>query len=527
VAPDRGFLGNEEARDAFEAFAAGRNAALVFATDERTKASLDAGLESLLAAGAQRVVVLPFFLSRSDARARRVEALLAGDARPRARIEWGRAYGESYLAVESLAERLRGLEATGGRRLIVVGAGARGVAPGPELLGDFLRLAESAAQGLGFESVRVVVEGERERLRAAMADAAAGGLRPVVVPFHQGSKLDGMMSFTGLVRGAAPGEAEVLEGDVTPDPAVVQWLQREAQRALPVEAKDVGVVALAHGSDYHWNETMREALAPLGRLYKVEPAFSMADPQVIERAVRRLEARGARVIVVLRIFGLEASFKQDVERLIGLDVENGSAAAAGHAGHAMDHGHGGPRRPPARIRCSALITTVGGLEDHPLFASTLLERARALSREPGRETVVLVAHGEGDDARDAHWREMLASLAARMRTEGGSAFRVIRVGTWREDWPDKRTAAAEAVRRYVKEAADRGGRALVIPARTLGQGPERRLLQGLSFELGEGFAPHPLFARWAEEMVRSALGAVGPDRVASAAPEPRAEASAR
>jgi hypothetical protein len=88
---------------------------------------------------------------------------------------------------------------------------------------------------------------------------------------------------------------------------------------------------------------------------------------------------------------------------------------------------------------------------------------------------------------------------------GGDRFRAIRTATWREDWPEKRKPAVEQVRSFVQEAAADGGRALVIPARTLGQGPERRLLEGLAFDLGEGFAPLPMFARWAENEVATAL----------------------
>jgi hypothetical protein len=151
----------------------------------------------------------------------------------------------------------------------------------------------------------------------------------------------------------------------------------------------------------------------------------------------------------------------------------------------------------------------------------LLERARSLSRDPARETVILVAHGEGDDARDAHWRQMLASMAARLASAEGGRFRAVHVATWREDWPEKRGPAVAHVRSLVQEATVAGGRAIVIPARTLGQGPERRLLDGLTFDLGEGFAPHPLFARWAAKEVAAAVteqAAVGAHLGEGAAP---------
>jgi len=503
LAPDRGFLGNEEIRDAFESFAKGRRASLVVVTDERTRGRLDAALETLRDAGAARVVVLPLFLSRSDPRLARAAALMT-DAPSLPALDWARPFGESVFAVEALASRLRRIEDRDRRTLVLVGSGAQDEAQARRLREDWQRIGDAAAAGLGFESVRVVLVPRSADLGAALTEAARGADRPLVVPFHLGSKLDGMMTFDNQVRGEAPAGAEVRAADLTPDASLALWMAREANRATPPAAGEIGVVVLAHGADYQWNETMRQAVAPLAARYLVEPAFSMADPVVIERAVRRLEARGARAIVILRVFGLAASFRAQVEQLIGLDVENGPPAGAAAAQDHGHHGHGQPAA-PVRLLSSALLITVGGVEDHPLFAQTLLERARALSKDPARETLVLVAHGEGDDQRDAHWRKLLASIATRMRASGGDRFRAIRVGTWREDWPDKRRDAVAEVRTFVEEAATRSGRAIVVPARTLGQGPEKSLLEGLAFDLAEGFAPHPLFARWASEQVAAAL----------------------
>lgn len=515
VTPDRGFLGDEEIRDAFEEFAAARRAGLAFVTDERTAESLNAAVQSLVENGARRIVVLPLFLSRSDPRYARAAALLPDGGERKVAVEWARPFGESYFAVEALADRLRAVQEPETARIIVVGAGATDDDSRGRMLEDWERLASLASAGLGFESVRAVVETSPERLASALELAARGAQRAMVVPFHLGAKLDGMMSYTALVRQAAPAGSRLLEGDVTPGASVTTWMAWEANRHTPLRAADVGVVALAHGSDYHWNETMRQAIAPLARRYKVEPAFSMADPVVIERAVRRLEARGARFIVILRVFGLASSFRASVERLIGLDVERGDTPDP-HAAHAMGHGHG-DAHPPARIRSAAVIATVGGLEDDPLFAEALLARAQALSRDPARETVVLVAHGDGDDVQDAHWRQVLKSVAGRMRELGGDRFRAIRTATWREDWPDKRKPAVEEVRAFVQQATANGGRALVIPARTLGRGPEPRLLEGLMFELGEGFAPLPLFARWAESKVAAAVAEEAARRYMAAA----------
>src|SRR5690606_4400239 len=118
------------------------------------------------------------------------------------------------------------------------------------------------------------------------------------------------------------------------------------------------------------------------------------------------------------------------------------------------HGHGAPAAPQPRIRTAALVTTVGGVEDSEHFAAALLDRARSLSNDPARETIVLVAHGDGNDATNARWRGLLASLAKQMKQAGGDAFRAIEVGTWREDWPAEREPEVKAIRALVAAGAE-------------------------------------------------------------------------
>lgn len=526
AAPDRGFQGNEEIRDAVEAFARRHNAALAVVTDERTRGTFAQALDELTRRGARRTVVLPLFLSANDPRLGRVRALIA--ERSDAKIAIARSFGESYLAVEALADRLRALPQPRGRRVIVAGYGADTPEVRTRLETDWQRLAQHAAAGLPFESVRALAwydappaqREERDReMQAALAQAVVGGERVVLVPFHFGKKLDGMMGFSNELGRLAPAGVEVLPEE--PLPAVIgTWMEREANRALPLTSRETGVVILAHGSDYHWNETMRQAVKPLEARYPVEYCFSMADPPLIERAVRRLEARGARAIVIVRVFGLADSFERGIERLFGLDIE-APRATVPHAAHMDDdHGHGHGAGVPPRIRTAALVQSAGGVDDHPLFAQALLDRARALSKNPARETVILTAHGTSDDARNARWLEVLESIAGQMRARGGEKFRTIRVATWREDWPGKREPWIAKVREMVQEATRDGGRAIVIPARTNAQGMERKFLEGLDYALGSGFAPHPLFTRWVEEQVdkgRQALAATPAARAAQAA----------
>ena len=504
VAADRGFQGNEEIRDAFEAFAAGRNAELVFVTDARTKDTLDHALERLFGRGADRALVLPVFISASDPQWVRAKGYLANQS---LQLEWARPFGESYLAVEALAERLRAIRDRAKTRLVVAGFGADGPETRKLLERDWQRITDFAAETLGFSRTDAVVwddgkmpdrEAKRAESRRTLAQSAPSGERTVVVPFHFGRRLDGMMAFEADLRRALPAGAELLAPAPSPESWLATWMTREGNRHATLEPREVGVILLAHGSDYHWNETMREAVRPLEARHPVEYVFSMADQRLIERAVRRLERRGARAAVIVRVFGLVSSFREQIERMIGTDIEGGSAARTDSHG---EHGHAGSAAAP-RIRSTLVMATAGGLEADPLFAAALLDRARALSRDPTRETVILTAHGAGPEDKNEQWLAILDRLCEQIKA-GGVPFRDVRYATWREDWPDKRDPWVAKVRSMVAEAERDGGRALVIPARTNGRGPEQRFLEGLTFDLGEGFAPHPLFLRWVEEQVEA------------------------
>ena len=261
----------------------------------------------------------------------------------------------------------------------------------------------------------------------------------------------------------------------------------------------MGVVFVPHGSDYNWNETMRKGLAPLRDDYVTEDAFSMVDPVVLERAVRRLEERGVRAAVVVRIFSLASSFRERAEYVLGLRRD--------HDGF------------PHRIRSSLEFHTLGGMETSPHLVDALVDRIRSLSREPSRETVVLLAHGAGGEDRHEHWMDNLAHLADEVerRTEG--RFRAYRYDSWREDWPEHRDASVEAIRTTVRKASEDGGTALIVPVRTAARGPAGEYLEGLDYREGTGFAPHPSFAAWVRETVERGMDTVaGPASAAGSDP---------
>lgn len=516
ITPDRGFLGNAEIGDAFQAFAQGRNAELLYVTDARSEAVLDTRLAALRARGARTVTVLPLFVSAQEARWQQAQGWLQARQAQGVTMAYAKPYGASYLAVEDLSARLRDASAHG-QRLLLLGYGA-GSAAAAEAMRSELRRMGGFASTLAPDAIDATVYPERrvpdaEALRARFSAAVRAAQGAVVVPVALAPRADTMMEFTGWFASDLPKDAQLLASPLATTDALVQWMQRAfAQVALQQPAADssrIGVVALTHGADWFWNDAIEQALAPLASRHPLAFAFSMADPPTVDRAVRELERANAQAVVVVRAFGMADSFRSDVDRMLGLDVESGAAPAA-HGGHAMGGMHGmdmgghgmeaGIAAAP-RIRSALPMATVGGVDADPLFARALLANALSVSTDPARETIILTAHGQGEDAANQRWLDLLESLASQMRAIGGDHFHAFRVATWREDWPDKNKLAVAQVRAMVEEAGRDGGRALVVPARINGRGAADRYLAGLDFGWSQGFVQTPYFAQWFEKEI--------------------------
>ena len=504
IAPDRGYMGNEEIREAFARIDLAAKQ-LVFVTDDESRKYFDEAIRQLSDAKVTELSVLPLFVSSSNPGWQLASEWLGESACSRKiHCSTTRAFGESYFAVDVLDEALATIDSPAEKDLVVLSASAEDAESAASMAGDIERIASWSNHAPKFKSTTAYVwdaEGDDEAQVAAIKDLAAGA-DTIVVSYGLAWKLDSMMSFENMLRRWILREETDKVSHAVIDAGVMStWLQRETNRGLIDSADDVGVVIHAHGSDYHWNQTMRDAVARLHEDYTVEFAFSMADKPTIENALERLEVRGVRGAVVVRIFGREDSFQMPIEKMLGMDIEAAHGAKPHHHG-----GHGGQMmRDGSRIRTPLVVTSNGGLGDHPLFAEAMLERAREISSEPSQETVILVSHGTGSDEANDRWMVLLENVAQQMFDKGGDQFRAIQVATWREDWPDKREEWVEKVRDYVTEAQADGGRALVIPARTNAQGPEDEFLEGLDYTLGQGFAPHPLFADWVESNIVGAL----------------------
>ncbi len=386
-------------------------------------------------------------------------------------------------------------------RLVVVAGGAATAADASTIADAIAPMARRAAEKFGLAESRVTVLYDWSASEEDVASGFAATVQAVreaaehgpaiVVPFNFSRRLTTMMAdWTRLESALASIPGARFDGaGIVPHENVVRWMKRTANAHLPLAQDEIGVILVPHGSDYNWNEAMRAAMAPIRERYVTEDAFSMVDPFVVERAVRKLEDRGVKAAVLLRVFSLESSFKEQAEYVLGLRPE-----------------YRGPHA--ERISSHLLFATSGGMEAHPLLAEVMLERALEVSEDPASETVVLVAHGTGGDAQNDHWLKNLSTIADYIKSHN-PGFRDVRFHTLREDWPEKRAESVEALRKSVADASSNGGIALVVPVRTIDQGPEGQFLEGLTYRHGRGFAPHTKFVEWLEEMIQNGVSRLG------------------
>ncbi len=295
----------------------------------------------------------------------------------------------------------------------------------------------------------------------------------------------------------------------------------------------VGVLVLAHGGDPLWNTTVTRAVAPLKKNYPVEIAFGMANPQTMQEGIDRLEKQGVNTIVVIQLF--VSSFSMIIrqnEYLLGFrdTLADPPMLMMHHMGGGHSHASGSSHSEPMKMHAphhsmesdsapvklkqldiKARILLTKPLNDHPIVSSIILDRVKELSTNTKEETVILVAHGPNDQNDNRMWLATLHNLSNQIKSAFGThSFRKVTYLTLRDDAPKEiYDAAKQHFRSVVEEAAEDGGRALIVPVLLSKGGIEKRLqkrLDGLSYVWkGHTLLPDPKITEFMEVSVESAL----------------------
>lgn len=514
VAPDRGFLGNQEIRAVFDEFAQHyAPAALAWVgRDYNGMGSeysdyLSRALADLERGGATEIVAIPLFVSASDPVLQKVVAHLPAYART-GTIRWAEPMVSSHLIRQILLDRaMAASRDPEHERLLLVGFGATDEAGEAAMRRDLERYLAYITQYLRFRETRAVLyydrsapDAERNNKAAdqVIVETAAKKGRTLLVLATIGPKFDQTMALTHWFGDKLRdwNIAYVAE-ELLPHPNVLLWLKKTANAFLPASPAEIGVVIMPHGATQPWNDAVERAIAPLRPRYRIQMAYGMGDPAVIQQAVERLERQGSRRIVFVRMYALAHHLKHRIEYLLGLS--DSPEPEGRHSGHDRE------TTPPAQIRSAALFATFGGYEEDPGIAEALHERIQEVSRDPSQETVILVAHGDKRDEDNAHWLSVMQANIERLKRDPHCAkLRAIEAATVREDWPALRERAVGDIRSLI-EAHAKTGRVLVIADRLYGAGPYRKLFDGLEYVLNDKGLVHPALTRWLEAGINQAI----------------------
>jgi hypothetical protein len=140
-----------------------------------------------------------------------------------------------------------------------------------------------------------------------------------------------------------------------------------------------------------------------------------------------------------------------------------------------------------------------------MVAEILVARARAISRNPASEVVIVVAHGPTSDAENQLWLEDMKIVADGIRAQ--VPFARVEFLTVRDDAPAPiREAAARNLREVVTRARAEGHRVLIVPLVLAYGGIEegiRKRLDGLDYEMTtQGLLPDDRVVHWVIESAR-------------------------
>ncbi len=504
VAPDRGFLGNQEVNALVQDFKKDYPAALALAGGDYTgvegeyAAYISRAVQQLKQAGATEIVAIPLFLSASDPVLKRLTPVLPAYAAGLP-VRWTSTMADDYLVAQVVLDRVAAVsQQPDAERLILVGTGAMDAASEKSIKADVDKLLSYVNRYKHFRESESAVYYEREaegaekknqEIKAHLTQVAKQG-RTLVVPAFIGPKFDNAMALSAwLEQQYKPLQVAYQKAELLPHPNILLWLKKTANRSVAATPGEIGVVIMPHGSTQPYNDAVERAITPLAGKYRIEMAYGMGDPWIIQDAVTRLEQQGVKRIAFVRMYALGHHMKPLTDYILGL---SDLPPAGGH-----DHGH--ETVPPQQIRSAALFSTFGGYEEYAGIAQVMCERIVEMSKESSKETVIMLAHGSNSDEDNNKWLAIMNGNIERIKKDPRCAkFKTIRAATVREDWPEKRKQAVADVRKMIEEGG-KNGRVIVIANRLYGSGPYKKMLKGLEFELNEKGLVHPVITRWLEE----------------------------
>ncbi|MBI4929314.1 MAG: hypothetical protein HY841_01010 [Bacteroidetes bacterium] len=292
-----------------------------------------------------------------------------------------------------------------------------------------------------------------------------------------------------------------------------------------------GVLVMAHGGSPTWEASVKNAVNPVKQKYLTEIAFGMADPMTMQEGINNLEKQGVNTIVVVPLFISSHSpiFRQ-AEYLLGLRKELADepiimshGAPSNTGSFSNDHSHGSSSsgysgETEAQTTLDPVVTKsqiilVKPLDADSLVAAILYERIQEFSKDPQKETIILVAHGPDSDSDNKGWLKNLDSLAKQVERRQmllkKDSFQNIFTATVRDDANKNVYNEAKEQLRLKVQTAGKGTTVIVVPVVLATGGIEKGIqlrLEGLNYVwVNKALLPHENITKFIENAVMTQI----------------------
>ncbi len=282
-------------------------------------------------------------------------------------------------------------------------------------------------------------------------------------------------------------------------------------------SSSIGILLMAHGGSKEWNAQVQDVAAEVNKEIPTEVAFGMADRATLQEGIDKLTARGVQKIVAVPLFiSSYSSVIECTKYLLGLRPNPPKELADFAMDDAMpgmgSHTVASAPSPkstalPTPVKSAIPIEMTAALDRHPIVGEILADHAAAVTRDPSRDVVILVAHGPNDDQENAKWLANMNVLANQIGAH--TSYVRIECVTLRDDADARvRDQATAELRQKVQAADDAGDHALIVPLLLSYGGIEnglRQRLDGLEHTFSpQALLPDPRIAQWVIESTHEA-----------------------
>ena len=257
----------------------------------------------------------------------------------------------------------------------------------------------------------------------------------------------------------------------------------------------LGVLVVAHGSTAEWNANVEAVVTTIRQHTPTSAAYLMgAENRTPQAAYDELIAAGVHRIVIVPL--LVSSYSSHYEQVRFLGRLRNDYPGSEWMQLTQLHG-------PADV-----VGVTPALDAHPILADILADRARALSRDPSQESLVIVAHGPNGAADADRWMSVIRQLGVQIRSL--VPFQELDVRLLRDDAPKPVKYQALAELRHSVASRAESGRVVVVPlllgpGRVLDQVPD--VLTGLEYLWdGRPVLPDSRIADWVMSQADSVTG---------------------